>query len=107
MRPEVGFSPCTSFLNSNRDLAKPCNRHLSCVVHVSKRPDNSHPSDGIDEAAYKELSPGAREVFKEVITCFDSISSYCRRPTGQHLCNIINTIPFASLSHFCRPRRIY
>lgn len=88
MRPEVGVSPYSTFLYSSCHLVKPCIRHLGCVVRLSKRPDNSRPSDGIDEAAYKELSPAAREVFKEVITQFDFISPCCRRPR-----QVSNNIP--------------
>jgi hypothetical protein len=84
MRPEIGVSPHKTCINSH--LVNPCIRHLGCVVRVSKRPDNSRPSDGIDESSYKELSPGAREVFKEVIARFDFISptQLASAWTGQH-----------------------
>ncbi|KAG7673055.1 hypothetical protein KSW81_000283 [Nannochloris sp. 'desiccata'] len=67
MRPEVGVSPYSTFLYSSCHLVKPCIRHLGCVVRLSKRPDNSRPSDGIDEAAYKELSPAAREAQENIL----------------------------------------
>ncbi len=65
MRPEVGVAPHFTRFQPKCHLLKLGFRQLDCVARVS-RDSNSRPSDGIDEAAYRELSPEAREVFKEV-----------------------------------------
>lgn len=50
----------------HRPLSHPKPHTLGCVFRASKRHEHARSHDGLDGLAHKEISPAAREIFKEV-----------------------------------------